>query len=128
VPEGHHELSHHGRDPAKLDKIGRIDRFQIERLAEFLTRLQATREGAGSLLDATMVLYGSGISDGNRHNHDHLPILLAGRGGGRLRPRGHLEFETETPLASVYLTMLRVLGLRHEAFADSSGVIEPLIA
>jgi hypothetical protein len=128
APEAHHELSHHGRNPEKLEKIARIDRFQIEQFAAFLTRLQATRDGRDTLLDAAVVLYGSGIADGNRHNHDQLPILLAGRGGGRLRTGRHVRFAAETPLADLHLTIARVLGVELEGFADSRGPVEQILA
>lgn len=128
VPEGHHDLSHHGRDPHKMGQIAKIDRFRIEQLAAFLTRLEETDVGGRSLLDASMVLYGSGISDGNRHNHDDLPILLAGRGGGELRTGRHVELAPKTPLANLYLTMLHVLGIKEHSFADSGGTVDELHA
>ena len=86
VPEGHHDLSHHGGDKAKHEKIKKINRFHLEQFARMLGRMKAIREGNGSLLDHTMIVYGSGIGDGDRHNHNDLPILVAGRGGERSRP------------------------------------------
>ncbi len=80
VPDGHHDLSHHGRDPKKHEKIGAINRFHVEQFAYLLGKLRSMKEGDGTLLDQVMIVYGSGISDGDRHNHDDLPILLAGRG------------------------------------------------
>ncbi|MBI2477400.1 MAG: DUF1552 domain-containing protein, partial [Planctomycetia bacterium] len=82
VPDGHHDLSHHRSDPKKLEKISKINRFHVTQLAYLLEKMKAVPEGEGSLLDNSMVCYGSGLSDGNRHNHDDLPVLLAGRGGG----------------------------------------------
>ena len=126
VPEGHHTLSHHGRDPDKIDRIRRIDRWHTEAHARLLERLHATPSGAGSLLDASMVVYGSGISDGNRHDHAELPILLAGRGGGSLHPGVHRRFPSETPAMNLHLSLLRRLGVARESLGDSTGALEPI--
>src|SRR5262249_50713030 len=85
VREGHHDLSHHGNDGAKLQKIATINRFHVTQYAYLLGKLKDIREGDGTMLDNCMIVYGSGNSDGNRHNHDDLPILLAGRGCGTIR-------------------------------------------
>ena len=86
VPGAHHELSHHMGDERKQQAIAKINHFHVGQLAYFLQRMRSVGEGGGNLLDHSMVLYGSGIADGDRHNHDDLPILLAGRGGGTLKP------------------------------------------
>src|SRR5207253_6217650 len=91
VPEGHHDLSHHGGNKDKQAKISQINRFHISQLAYLCTKLRSIREGESTLLDNSMIVYGSGISDGNRHNHDELPILVAGKGGGTLRTGRHLR-------------------------------------
>ncbi len=121
VPEGHHDLSHHGSDAAKLEKIRQINRFHTEQLAYILEKLKATPEGDGSLLDNCMIVYGSGIGDGNRHNHDDLPILLAGRGGGTIQPGRHIEYADETPLANLYLSMLDRVDATIDHHGDSTG-------
>jgi hypothetical protein len=121
VPESHHEMSHHGGDPEKHAKVARINRFHVEELAYLLGKMKAAKEGSGSLLDATAVLYGSGISDGNKHNHEDLPIVLAGRLGGTLSPGKHLRFPKETPLANLHLALLDKSGVRAAKFADSTG-------
>ena len=123
VPEGHHDLSHHGKDPQKLAGIARIDRFHCEQLAAFLQRLADTAAAGGDLLAETLGGYGSGLGDGNRHNHDDLPVLLAGEGCGAAKGRGHVVFERETPMANLHLAVARAMGLRVEAFADSDGVL-----
>ena len=87
VPDGHHDLSHHGNDPKKHEKIKAINRFHVEQFAYLLGKLKSMKEGDGTLLDHVMIVYGSGISDGDRHNHDDLPILLAGQGGGTITDR-----------------------------------------
>lgn len=121
VAEGHHTLSHHGRKPENLAALRKINRFHVERLAEFLLGLAAVPEGEGRLLDHCVVVYGSGISDGDRHNHDDLPILVAGGAGAVLRGGQHLVVRRRTPLANLYLTILDRAGVAAERFADSTG-------
>jgi hypothetical protein len=124
VPEGHHDLSHHGNDAAKQEKIRRINRFHVTQLAYFLDALAAVREGDGTLLDHSMIVYGSGIGDGNRHNHDDLPILLAGGGGGSLQPGRHIRVAAKTPMTNLYLALLDRLGVHAERLGDSTGRLE----
>jgi len=126
VPEGHHDLSHHGGNPAKQEKIRRINRFHVSQLAYLLGKLKAVREGEGTLLDSCMIVYGGGIGDGNRHNHDHLPILLAGTGGGTIRGGRHLRLTSETPLTNLYVSMLERMGVPAKSFGDSSGPLTKL--
>ena len=126
VPEGHHDLSHHGRDPEKQAKVERINTYHIEQFAYFLARLKGMREGAGTVLDHAMIAYGSGISDGDRHNHDDLPILLAGRGGGALATGRHLAFPPNTPLNNLYTTMLARTGIAPGKLGDSNGFLPGL--
>lgn len=121
VPQGHHDLSHHGGKQDKLDAIAKIDRFFVEQLVVFLQRLASHREGDGDLLSNSLVLYGSGLGDGNRHNHDKLPVLLAGEGGGAAIGRGHVKFDRETPLASLHLAIQQTMGVQAAQFADSAG-------
>jgi hypothetical protein len=120
VANGHHALSHHGRKPENLEGIRRINRFHVERLAAFLGRLRATNSGSSSLLDQCIVVYGSGIGDGDRHNHNDLPILVAGHGGGWPMGR-HLASRRDTPLANLYLSILGRAGVEATRFGDSSG-------
>jgi len=121
VPEGHHDLSHHGRNAEKQAKIQRINRFHVEQLAYLLEKLARTPEGEGTLLDRCMIVYGSGIGDGDRHNHDDLPILLAGGGGGALKPGRHVVHPKGTPLTNLYLAMLDGLGCPTDRLGDSTG-------
>jgi len=120
VPEGHHDLSHHEDKEEKKRKIARINRFHLEQFAAFLERMQAVREGESSLLDHCMIVYGSGISDGNRHRHDDLPVLLAGGGGGTLQPGRHVRFD-KTPMTNLYLSLLERLGVTANSLGDSTG-------
>jgi hypothetical protein len=123
VPEGHHEISHHQNDKKKQEKIQKINRFHIEQLAYMLNKLKSVKEGEKSLLDQVMVVYGSGIGDGNRHNHDELPVLLAGHGGGKVKCGRHLRFPKDTPLMNLYLAMFDRLGCPARTFGDSTGVL-----
>ncbi|MCY3003365.1 MAG: DUF1552 domain-containing protein [Planctomycetota bacterium] len=125
APEGHHELSHHGGDPEKLKKIASINRHHIELLAHLLEAL-SRKEGDATLLDSTMIAYGSGISDGDRHNHDDLPVLLAGGRLCELRGGRHLRFPNETPCTNLWLSLLDRLGLAVPALGDSTGRLEGL--
>lgn len=125
IPEGHHHLSHHQRDPEKLEKIAQIDLFYMEQLAHFLERLDAARDVDGrSVLANAMVLYGGAIGDGDRHNHDDLPLVLAGGGGGKLRPGRHVALPAPVPLTNLFLTMLDLAGAPTETLGDSTGRFE----
>ena len=126
VPEGHHDLSHHGNDPTRQARIKAINRFHVEQYAYLLGRLKAIPEGAGTLLDHSMIVYGSGISDGNAHTHHDLPILVAGRGNGTIRPGRHVRLAPETPLANLHLALLGRMGVPVASFGDSSGPL-PLL-
>jgi len=123
VPEGHHELSHHQNDAKKQEKIKRINRFHIQQLAYLLGKLKSVKEKDTTLLDQVMLVYGSGIGDGNRHNHDDLPILVAGHGGGTLKTGRHIRFPKDTPLMNLYLAMFDRLGCPTKSFGDSTGVL-----
>lgn len=123
VPQGHHDLSHHGGKEDKLEAIAKIDRSFVEQFGAFLQRLAAQPDGDGDLLGNCLVLYGSGLGDGNRHNHDRLPILLAGEGGGAAKGRGHVALERETPLASLHLAVQQAMGVAATEFADSDGAL-----
>ena len=124
VKDGHHELSHHEKDESKMERISRIDKYLVERFAYFLKTLKNTKEGESNLLDNSMILYGSAISDGNRHNHDDLPIILAGRGGNTIQSGRYLKFEKETPLNNLYISMAERMGAGIEKHGDSKGKLD----
>lgn len=126
VPEGHHDLSHHGNDSAKLAKIAQINTFHTRQLAYLLEKLNSVKEGDGTLLDHAMVAYGSGNSDGNAHNHDNLPILLAGGGCGTLKTGRHLRYQKETPLNNLWLSMLNRMEIDVAQLGDSTGALANL--
>jgi hypothetical protein len=126
VPEGHHDLSHHGNDAAKKDKLRQINTFHVKQLAYLLEKLNSVREGDGTLLDHSMIAYGSGNSDGNAHNHNNLPILLAGGGCGTLKSGRHIRYPDETPLTNLWLAMLNRLSVEVAQLGDSTGVLQGL--
>lgn len=124
VPEGHHELSHHGRKPEKLAALRRINRYHIEQFAAFGQRLADHRDGEGDLLHQSLIVFGSGIGDGDCHNHDDLPVLVLGHGGGAARGDRHLQLPKATPMASLYLRVASAMGARLPAFADGTRALE----
>jgi hypothetical protein len=126
VPEGHHDISHHTFDPVKMEKVAKIDRFHIEQFAYLLGRMKAIPEGNGTLLDNCMVLYGSGNGEGARHNHDDLPILMAGKGGGTVTPGRHIRYPQNTPVCNLFLEMLDRMDVQVDSFGDSTGRLRNL--
>ena len=126
VPDPHHPLSHHGNDPEKVEKISRINRFHVSLFAEHLEKLKETPDGDGSLLDHTVLLYGSGMGNPSTHDHDNLPILVAGGKSCGVRGGRHVKYEEGTPLANLHLTLLERIGVHMESFGDSNGKIDDL--
>jgi hypothetical protein len=126
VSDPHHPLTHHGNDPKKIEKVARINRFHVSLFAEFLKKLRDTREGSGTLLDHSLLLYGSGMGNPNRHDHDNLPILVAGGAAGRMKSGRHIRFAKPTPLANLHLTLLDKVGVRLDSFGDSRGKVDGL--
>ncbi len=125
VPDSHHGISHHQKDPTKLAKLGKIDRFYLRQLGYFLDKLKNTKDGEqGSLLDNSMIVWGGGIGDPDRHNHDNLPILVAGKAGGTWMPGKRVMLPGETPMTNLYVSMLDRMGVRAEKVGDSSGVLD----
>jgi hypothetical protein len=126
VSEGHHDLSHHGNDAEKQAKIAKINLFHMTHYAYLIERLKNIPEGDGTLLDHSMIVYGSGISDGNRHNHNDLPIILAGRGCGTVQPGRHVRYPDETPLTNLFISMLARFDTPVEKVGDSTGALAGL--
>lgn len=121
VPEGHHDLSHHFNDPEKIRKIAEIDQWYVRQFARFLDKLEATKDVDGqSLLHNSMILYGSGNADGNRHTHSNLPLLLAGSGGGTMNP-GRFVKHGSKPTSNLFLSMADRFGVKIDRFGDSTG-------
>ena len=128
VPDPHHPLTHHGGDPEKIARMAKINAFHVSLFAYFLEKLKATPEGDGSLLDHSLYLYGSGMGNPNVHDHVNLPILVAGGGGTGIKGGRHIKYAEPTPLANLHLTLLERVGVRMDAFADSKGKIDELLA
>src|SRR5687768_1022471 len=126
VSDAHHPTSHHGNDPEKIEKISKINAFHVSLFAEFLERMKATPDGDGSLLDNTVYLYGSGMGNPSLHDHENLPILVAGGGATGLRGGRHIKYEKGTPLANLHLTLLDRVGVRLDSFGDSNGKVNDL--
>ena len=125
VPENHHGISHHQHDPEKLRKIALIDGFYLRQLGYFLDKLKSVKEGEGNLLDNSMIVYGGGLSDPDRHDHSHLPVILAGRGRGTLTPGSHIALQAnETPMTNLYLSLLDRMGVQADHVGDSTGKLE----
>ena len=124
VREGFHNASHHSNERKNMDQFAVINRYHVAMFAKFLEKLAATPDGDGSLLDHSMILYGSSLSDGNEHNFDPLPILLAGGASGRLQGGRHLRYAAHTPMSNLMLSMLDKLGVHETAFGDSTGLLE----
>ena len=119
IADSHHGLTHHGGDKEKIDKCIRINQFQVAQFAWFIGKLKATKDGDGTLFDRVMVTYGSGL--GKDHDHDNLPLVVAGRGNGLFSLGRHVQYPKETPLANLHVAMMNQLGVNVDQFADSNG-------
>ncbi len=126
VTDPHHPLSHHGNDPAKVARMAKINAFHVSLFAEYLQKLDATPDGDGTLLDHSLLLYGSGMGNPNKHDHTDLPILVAGGAAAGVKGNRHIRFDEVTPLANLHLTLLDRVGVHLEKFADSNGLVQEL--
>jgi hypothetical protein len=126
VPEPHHPVTHHKGDPGQMEKCTRIQRHHIELFAEYVEKLRKTPDGDGSLLDHSILLFGSGISNSDRHTHGPLPIFLVGGGAGTLKGGRHIVYPEHTPLTNLQLTLLNKLGVPAEKLGDSEGQFREL--
>lgn len=126
VADGHHPLTHHQGNMEMLGKVKQINELHAKLFSEFLVKLKNTKEGDSNLLDQSLIVYGSGISDGNQHTHDQLPTLLCGRGGGFVNPGRHIVYQRETPVTNLFATMIERVGVRPEHVGDSTGTLNGL--
>jgi hypothetical protein len=126
VADPHHPTSHHGNDPEKLAKIAKINAFHVSLFSDFLQKMKATPDGNGSLLDHSVYMYGSGMGNSSLHDHENLPILVAGGAATGLKGGRHIKYEKGTNLANLHLTLLERVGIHLDSFMDSSGKIEDL--
>jgi len=128
VRDNFHSVSHHQKDPRRLLQYELINTWHIEQVAYFLDKLKSIPEGDGNLFDSSMVMYGSGLKDGDRHSEENLPILLAGGGGGRIKGGQHIIFKENTPLANLHQTIGQIMGADVDGFADGTGILSEIYA
>ena len=126
ITEGHHGLTHHQGDKAKIEKVAQINEFHIKQFTYFLDKLKTTPDGDGTLLDHSMIVYGSALAEGNSHQHNNLPTVLAGRANGLLKPGRHVKYADETPITNLFMSMLDKMGVPVDAIGDSTGKLEGL--
>ncbi len=126
VSDPHHPLTHHGNDPVKIASVAKINQFHVSLFAEYLGKLQNTKEADGTLLDHSLLLYGSGMGDPNVHDHQNLPILVAGGAAGKMKGNRHIRFDAPAPMANLHLTLLNKAGVQLDSFADSTGHVNDL--
>jgi len=126
IPEAHHGLTHHQGDRDKIAKVIEINCFHMQQFTYLLNKLKTTPDGDGMLLDHVMVTYGSGLSDGNAHDHADLPLVLAGRGCGRIHPGRHITAPEETPMANLFVSLLDRMSVAVDKMGDSNGVLKEL--
>ena len=127
VNDPHHPLSHHGNDPDKVARMAKINAYHVSLFAEYLQKLQSIPEGDGTLLDNSLILYGSGMGNPNKHDHSNLPTIVAGGAAGSMKGGRHIRYNDQTPLANLHLTMLNKVGVKIDSFGDSKGLVEELL-
>jgi hypothetical protein len=126
ISDGHHPLTHHMGRTELLDKVTQINCYHVQQFAGWIEKLKSTKEGDGSLLDNSMIVYGAGLSDGNRHLHEDLPTAVLGRARGTIKTGRRLVFRRETPMCNLFLAMMDRMGVRMEHFGDSTGMLNGL--
>jgi hypothetical protein len=126
VSDPHHPLSHHRNLPENVEKITKINTYHTSLFAYFLEKMKSVKEGDGTLLDHSMIVYGGAINDGNSHSHVDLPVLVAGRGDGQLKPGRHIAYDKGTPMTNLYLSLLERMGVPTEKLGDSTGQLQHL--
>ncbi len=126
IADGHHPLTHHSNDPALMEKVTQINTYHVQQFAGWVEKLKSIKEGDATLLDNSMIVYGAGLCDGNRHNHEDLPTLIAGRGGNYIKTGRRAVYRRETPMSNLFLTMMDRMGVHAEHFGDSTGRLNGL--
>ena len=126
IPDGHHPLTHHRGQEELMEKVSRINTYHVQQFAGWLGKLKAVKEGDSNLLDNSMIVYGAGLADGNKHSHEDLPTVIAGRGGSHFQTGRSIVYRKETPMCNLFLTMMDRMGVPTEHFGDSSGPLEGL--
>ena len=123
ISEAFHPASHHQNNPARLENLTKINTYHVGLMAYFLERLRATPDGDGNLLDHSLILYGSGMSNSNVHNHSPLPVFVAGGAAGKMKGGRHVKYPENTPMANLLLTILDKAGVHQESVGDSTGLL-----
>ena len=126
IPDGHHPLTHHRNDPALMEKVSQINTYHVQQFAGWVEKLKSIKEGDGTLLDNSMIVYGAGLCDGNRHSHEDLPTLIAGRGGNYFKPGRRIVMRRETPMSNLFMTMMDRMDVNVDHFGDATGRINGL--
>jgi hypothetical protein len=126
IPDGHHPLTHHRNNPEWMEKVSQINTYHMQQFAAWIEKLKASKEGDSTVLDNSMIVYGAGLSDGNRHLHDDLPTLIAGRGANLIKPGRRIVYRKETPMCNLFLTMMDRMGVHVDNFGDATGRLEGL--
>ena len=126
IPDGHHPLTHHRNDPALMEKVSQINTYHVKQFAGWVEKLKSIKEGNSSLLDNSMIVYGAGLTDGNRHNHEDLPTVMLGKGGNYFKTGRRVVVRRETPMSNLFLTMMDRMGVHTEHFGDSTGPVNGL--
>jgi hypothetical protein len=127
ISDGHHPLTHHRNEAEMMDKVARINTYHMRQFASWMEKLKAHKEGDRSLLDNSMIVYGAGLADGNRHSHEDLPTLIAGRGGNKIKTGRRMVYRRETPMCNMFLSMMDIMGAQNvEHFGDSTGRLNGL--
>ena len=126
IPDGHHPLTHHRNQPDLMEKVSQINYYHMQQFAGWVEKLKSIKEGDGTLLDNSMIVYGAGLSDGNRHIHDDLPTLMVGRAGKTIKTGRRVVYRKETPMCNLFLGMMDRMGVHTDHFGDSTGKIDGL--
>jgi hypothetical protein len=127
IADGHHPLTHHRNDPVMMEKVAQINTYHVRQFAAWIEKLKSIQEGDSTLLDNSMIVYGAGLSDGNRHLHEDLPTLIAGHGGDNYIKGGRrIVYRRETPMSNLFLTLMDRMGVHEEFFGDSTGRLQGL--
>lgn len=128
VKGGHHSISHHEKNPESLKQNHLITKWHVAQYAYLMNKLRNMKEGESNVLDNSIIMFGSGIRDGNKHAPHNLPILIGGKGGGRLATGQHLSYSPDTPLSNLYVSLLDALGAPVDRFANSTGPLPGVLA
>jgi hypothetical protein len=123
IADGHHPCTHHQNKPDLIEKVTKINTYHVQQMARWIEKLKSAKDGDSSLLDNMMLVYGAGLSDGNRHLHEDLPTLIAGKAGGTIKTGRRVVYRKETPMCNLHLAMMERMGVHMEHFGDATGKV-----